>query len=128
MPKKSLQLFDHSLLHYHIRVGILKFCGFDPLSFIPLKILLEDPFVLLSLVTMSVQVGVNVAALGLNLLPARFRISLGFLLQRKSGLLWGLASLSAFLDVKSHALVKCFLWFLLLRDELRLVRILNLMF
>lgn len=112
MLKKRLQLLDHSLLHYHVRMGILKFCGLNPLSFIPLYVLLEDPFVLLPLVTMSVQVGVNVA-LGLNLLPARFRISrAGPLLLRKSGcMLWGLGSLSASLDVKSHPLVKCFLWF-----------------
>lgn len=113
MLKKSLQLLDHSLLHYHIRMGILKFCGLNPLSFIPLYVLLEDPFVLLSLVTMSVQVGVNVA-LGLNLLPARFRISRAgplLLLRKSGGMLWGLGSLSTSLDVKSHPLVKCFLWF-----------------
>lgn len=110
MLEKSLQLLNHSLLHYHVRMGILKFGGLNPLSFIPLYVLLENPLVLLSLVTMSVQVGVNVA-LGLNLLPARFRISrAGPLLRNDGDMLWGLGSLSASLDVKSHPLVKCFLW------------------
>ena len=52
-------------------MGILIFCGLNPLFFIPLSVLLEDLFLLLSLVTMCVQVGVNVT-LGLDLLPARF--------------------------------------------------------
>jgi len=69
--EESLQLLNHSLLHNQVRMGILIFCGLNPLFFIPLSVLLEDLFLLLSLVTMCVQVGVNVT-LGLDLLPARF--------------------------------------------------------